>query len=266
MTRRVPILLVVAGLLCLSTSAWAGVVAPHSTYMGKTLGDWGRDWWIWAQSIPEITSNNGMPNPIYEHPLYDNDGSVAYKGNVGNAFYLGGVYRLVTDPPNPEKITRVRSATVKAGQPIFFPMLNAFTSAGRPDRPQDDAGIIARTVNSVNGVTNVYANIDGVAVPNPFDHREAASGVFDVTFGPDNIYGVPTDRQGVPWHSYSDGYWIMLEPLSFGNHTINFGGAVGTAFVFDVTYNIDVVPTPNAAAVLAAGLPALLLRRRRGSL
>jgi hypothetical protein len=41
----------------------------------------------------------------------------------------------------------------------------------------------------------------------------------------------------------SDGYWLMLEPLSPGTHTIEFGGtAKNTGFQLNVTYTITVVP------------------------
>ncbi|HEY1497424.1 MAG TPA: hypothetical protein VGF49_22860 [Candidatus Solibacter sp.] len=57
------------------------------------------------------------------------------------------------------------------------------------------------------------------------------------------------DAPGPDWPSTlvfpaaSDGYWLMLNPLSPGPHIINFGGtAKNTSFQLDITYNITVVP------------------------
>jgi hypothetical protein len=48
--------------------------------------------------------------------------------------------------------------------------------------------------------------------------------------------------------SVSDGYFVMLKPLSVGQHTIHFGGTAdltplgGPLFIQDITYNITVSP------------------------
>jgi hypothetical protein len=39
----------------------------------------------------------------------------------------------------------------------------------------------------------------------------------------------------------SDGTWLMVEPLSSGMHTIEFGGAgLNTGFTLDVTYTVTI--------------------------
>ena len=46
--------------------------------------------------------------------------------------------------------------------------------------------------------------------------------------------------------SYEDGYWVMLNPLPPGAHTISIHAksvfAGGSSFVVDVTYNLEVAP------------------------
>jgi hypothetical protein len=38
----------------------------------------------------------------------------------------------------------------------------------------------------------------------------------------------------------TDGYWVILNPLSVGQHTIHFSAQTNTGFSLDVTYNINV--------------------------
>jgi hypothetical protein len=56
----------------------------------------------------------------------------------------------------------------------------------------------------------------------------------------DNILGSGAG----PGMSISDGYWVMLKPLSPGQHTIRFGGSFvrgpGTGFMVDTTYVVTV--------------------------
>lgn len=102
------------------------------------------------------------------------------------------------------------------------------------------------------------ASIDGVAVPGldkylvtsaQFSFKGPATDPLFSCTGPieTNTCGIPVgDRFGV-----SEGYWLALEPLAKGKHTIKFkavmpgapgedGGAPGEDFVQDVSYEITV--------------------------
>ena len=89
-------------------------------------------------------------------------------------------------------------------------------------------------------------------MPNLFNYR-VKSNPFDFTLpATDNIYqffGLP-DAVLAPfacsagfcvYPAVSDGYWLLLNPLPLGQHTINFGGSNG-GFTLNITYNIRVVP------------------------
>jgi hypothetical protein len=101
-------------------------------------------------------------------------------------------------------------------------------------------------IDKVN-LNSLFVIIDGNNVPNLKTFR--ASEFFSFTgaipgFAANNCTGVPGhcyegfhDNTG-----YTDGYWIMLNPLPPGNHTIHFGGSIPKFhFVLDVTYNLNVV-------------------------
>jgi hypothetical protein len=56
--------------------------------------------------------------------------------------------------------------------------------------------------------------------------------------------------------SVSDGYWVMLKPLSPGRHDIHFGGTFfeGEPFEFtmDITYHVNVAPKGQFRAAVVA--------------
>ena len=48
------------------------------------------------------------------------------------------------------------------------------------------------------------------------------SPIFDLTYPPNNVDGAPPGSA----KAASDGYWVMLKPLSVGNHTLHLSGGV----------------------------------------
>jgi hypothetical protein len=55
----------------------------------------------------------------------------------------------------------------------------------------------------------------------------------------------------------SGGYYIMLTPLSKGQHTLHFRGSIGNppVFTLDITYHLNVVtPAPPSAPQLSASI------------
>lgn len=234
-TRKLIVSLLSIGsiLFCTVGSVQADALPAGSVVEGKTLGEWSAEWWQWALSYP--VSNN---------PLLDTTGSSASLGDVGPVFFLAG-RAFSSGIVN-------RTFAVPAGKFIFFPLINSFSS---------EEGTVtemrAALATFAANTTELHASVDGVAIPDLFSHREL-SPVFDITLPPDNIFGADP-RVYSP--SVSDGYWLMLEPLSPGNHIINFGGTSGD-FSLDVTY---ATPEPSSfmLSLCAGAALALGLVRRR---
>jgi hypothetical protein len=75
------------------------------------------------------------------------------------------------------------------------------------------------------------------------------------------------------------GYWLMIDDLSLGQHTIDFGGSSDVftpasncctnfpigPYGVDVTAIIDVVPEPSTALLTLAGIVGLAAVRRRST-
>ena len=171
--------------------------------------------------------------------LLDNTGANCAQQQSGPVFYLVGVGTFNSPP-----ITR--KCTVPAGKALFFPILNTIWGAGQGDCDPTVPGIACNlavlrglAAGSMDSVT-LKAVIDGEPVDNLRQQR-VQSPVLTVTF--------PADSTGAPKGTYtpnvSDGYWLLLSPLSAGRqHTIYFKGVITDGifkgFVVEVTYKLFV--------------------------
>jgi len=101
----------------------------------------------------------------------------------------------------------------------------------------------------MDAAKDVFAELDGRQIQNVMGRFRTPSSLF--TFGPlpeDNLvewFGF-TAPEGSTSPSVSEGYYVLLAPLSPGMHTLHFGGTFGAPFNFtlDVTYTLTSVIEP----------------------
>jgi hypothetical protein len=131
---------------------------------------------------------------------------------------------------------------VPAGRAIFFPIINAECSTLEPEpfACSDEASCSGCAAGFVDATAGLACEIDGVPVTDLESYR-VQSPLF--TIGPlteDNLLGLP---EGTTGESVSDGVWVMVAPLSVGEHTIHFAGTfVDFDLTLDVTYHLTIVP------------------------
>ncbi|HEY9614953.1 hypothetical protein [Allocoleopsis sp.] len=201
-------------------------IAPIQSHPdGKTYGQWAADWWKWAAQTP--ASNN---------PLLDKgDCSVEQKGHV---WFLGGTFS-----GQPAE----RNCTVPTGTKLFFPLVNILSSAFQSDPPEQRTEVYLRTQadNFFKQLTLLEATIDGVPVKKPTQYL-VKSPIFNVKLPPENIFGLNDTiaPELLLSPSVDQGYYLFLQPLPPGKHTITWKAKVGT-FEQNVTYNIVVKPGRN---------------------
>jgi hypothetical protein len=179
-------------------------------------------WWQWVLSIP--TEDN---------PLLDTTGEKCQEGDMGDVFFLVGSTGGSVE----------RECTISEGQDILFPIINIFCfdkpgglfSPGVFDQPKGPGSCQEQAESVIDQASNLEVTIDGVSVENLQDFR-VLSNPFPVKLPEDNILGLPSGT----YIGISDGYWVLVESLPEGEHTIHFAGQVGD-FTVDVTYHLTVV-------------------------
>jgi len=134
-----------------------------------------------------------------------------------------------------------RGCEVPAGTALFFPVVNQFyCSVPSLDPPETLSEAYVRSqLSFVSGAANnLVATIDGVAVPNIKPGYFEQSSLFSVVLPAENLFGLPPNTLLDP--CADAGYYLMLHPMSIGEHTIAFSGSLGD-FTIDVEYTITVV-------------------------
>jgi hypothetical protein len=233
--------------------AWAGkgnsnprVIPPHANAFGKSYSEWSAQWWKWQLSLPAA-----------DHPAFSTDGANCDAGQSGKVWFLTGAF--TNEFPDNEFFTIIRElCSVPTGKAIFFPIVNieCSTIEGDPYRlivgGQDD-NVDTCAAKFVEGpfavIQDLSVTIDGRELEDVGAYR-AQSPVFSFEFEDpnENILGVDCSAEDCDNAlSVSDGYWIMLPPLSRGEHIIRFTGSFRDPetdelfFGLDVTYELTVV-------------------------
>jgi hypothetical protein len=212
-----------------------GVLPPSSHSHGKTYAEWSAAWWQYALNIP-----------VDHSPFLDSTGADFAVGQSGDVWYLSGTFCPSSNGVCNEQTpaTVVRNVTVPAGKALFFPILNSEFDNFDPATGKEDLGFTVdqlraqAAAGTLDAVGNMTATVDGRAIHNLEQYR-AISPVFSYSLPANNIAGVPGP---VTVHTaVADGYYLLLAPLSVGQHTIHFTGNLPHFnFALDVTYHITV--------------------------
>ncbi len=237
--------------LAVGAAANPKVLPPDSSPYGKSYGEWSAAWWTWTFSLP-----------VTGHPLFDGTGlnSDPLLGQSGPVVFLGGMFTLFTDQFGTRTIGQAdRSITIPVGKALFFPIVN--TEANNWSMPPDPPTTL--TVDELRELAswilghaaNLTCTIDGQVVQGLTD---AANSPYRVQSPPfyytlpeqDNLWqywGVDVTGQNPPPGDVNDGIYLMVAPLSVGEHVIHFSGdndlpEWDSYFSLDITYHITVSP------------------------
>jgi hypothetical protein len=215
-----------------------GIAPIQSNPYGQSYGEWSAHLWQWE-----------FMQPVTASLVFDTAGCSA--GQSGPVWFLGGIivpnstlgYTAVAPP---------RTCTVPAGVSLFIPLMNTECSSMPNDAFGDasEAGLRSCAeffANMINRNT-LSVTVDGVQISgSALAQYRAESPLFQ--FGP-LPQGNPFDlieapTQGDVATSVSDGYYVMLRPLSAGKHVVHFYGEVdmpdgSLIFAQDITYHLIV--------------------------
>jgi hypothetical protein len=209
-----------------------GVLPPNSTAFGKTYAEWSAEHWKWTYSLPAD-----------HHPLTDT--ADCSTGQSGKVWFLGGTF--APTPLGPGLVVGVahRNCRIPSGIALFFPILDVEASI-LEGNGTNEAELRTAAAALQDHAENLECTIDGVPVAD-LERYRVQSPLF--TFGPlpaNNLLGAPAGAMSL---SVADGVYLLLAPLSAGQHTIHFSGdfrftvaddGFDFEFILDISYNLTV--------------------------
>jgi hypothetical protein len=240
MKRIAGAILLAVSLLGLGPVATAVATTPESVVIPpqqENYGQLGMLWWRWALSIPAA-----------QNPILDTSGADCAVAQKGGTWFLAGT-------PGGAPVTR--SCTIPAGKKIFFPVIALENDYPCPDTTFQPApgqslkdfltfgtGTIPGAVTLIDQVSNLQVSLDGHDIPVLSSYR----GTSNMYSFAGNLAGDPNLQQafdpcltGSQQKAVSDGYWLLLAPLSPGQHTLRFGADSWTpGFPQAGTYDLSV--------------------------
>jgi hypothetical protein len=210
------------------------VYPPDSKPYNLTYGEWSAKWWQWVLLLPQDIN-----------PLLDNTGEDCARNQSGAVWFLAGTTGGSV----------VRTCTIPEGNAILFPVLNFVNIRTLPTETEQDLRVIPK--DQADKATILEASVDGVSLQDLQNYRAQSPALFNVTFPENNLFGIPPGSS----EAVADGYWVMLQPLPAGQHTIQFRGAyvdvtgAGGAgnIVTEATYHLTITPAVTSNATASAG-------------
>ncbi|HEU0010134.1 MAG TPA: hypothetical protein VFT34_10000 [Verrucomicrobiae bacterium] len=198
------------------------VLPPAPAPYGRTYGDWAAAWWSWALQFP-----------LEQNPMTDPTGAYGSAGQKGPVWFLADTLDGSAE----------RSITIPAGKRIFFPLFNVFNDYSCPEPDIQPAPgqtleeFLTESAEAISDMaTELFAELDGVPIQNLWDYRTHST-MMMFTKHPSLLAFDPC-LTGGPQPAVVAGYWLMLAPLTKGQHTLRFGS---TARLGDFEFGVDVI-------------------------
>jgi hypothetical protein len=212
---------------------------------GKTYGEWAAAWWQWATSFPD-----GM------NPVQDEDGHLCNLGQSGPVWFLAGTFGGTGVE---------RDCTIPAGKALFYPLVNTTwvdcPDSGDADVTDDEVRwILANWSAAGDSACQLTSTLDTYQVfgqdqPAPVSGWmrptvRTQSPVYQMNLPENSVIAgscAPPLPEGPTGRAIAEGYWVMLPPLTAGEHVVTIHGAacdapIGGNFETGVTYHLTVKP------------------------
>ncbi len=211
-------------------------------FPANKVAELGDRWWQWGFGLDNVTI------PIFTET--GQEGCDVGLQDNGRLLFLVGSPR---DQDTGDFL--VHECDVKKGTSILFPILNVACNnlEGPPffGANEQDQRICANNFINATIFESLQLEIDGKPINNLEQYRvDSPAGGFEFTAVENNPFATPVgDGTGV-----SDGFWILLENLKPGEHTISFSGAIDLneippltgIFEAGATYILDVQPSEKS--------------------
>lgn len=198
------------------------IISPLIFLLFLTLAnantDYTADWWTWVM-------NNNQTNLLLDKT---GDDIMKYQPD-SDMYFLTGAYGS----------NQTRNITIPAdnNKPILIPVLNGFAGC-------ETCNIFQRVVrmtdlaSDINNAVSMEAQLDDKDIANQI--QRIKSNVFELTIKEHNPFLYLKDSIGKTIPVIADGYWVVLDPLSPGEHKLMTHGIDKNGYSSEVRYNIKV--------------------------
>ncbi|MEP6646139.1 MAG: hypothetical protein ABJC12_03555 [Saprospiraceae bacterium] len=192
---------------------------------GKTYQEWTKEWWRYVMSF------DCAHNPL----------------NLTSLSTQASQYRNIVFLVGTESGMATRNIEVFGNTPLFVPVINVlkdYPGAYLHEVPQPGQSIEkflkTQAANYINQATNMKALLDGHSIKISNENRFATD-QFYFKGNKDLKNCVDASLTGQPQVAVSDGYWITIQNLSPGKHTLRIHAEIlSTGIVTDVIYNLTI--------------------------
>ncbi len=199
--------------------------SPSEEPFGNSYASWCEAWVKYFYSIP-----------CNKHPLAESADDKTEPDQVGPVYFLAGTLGGTIE----------RTVIIPEGKGIFFPVLNYVANypcpyaGSKPAPGQSLKDFLVRNANvMVDQGTLMSVTLDGVRISDLLPFRTTTE-LFYFQALPELTCLDPCVT-GELQPGVADGYWIMLRPLSPGQHKLNYKGSYPKlGWAIDVTYTIEV--------------------------
>ena len=179
------------------------IYSIESEPYGLAYSDWAIEWWRWYLSIPKENA-----------PALDTTGeNCAQDQNNPNVWFLAGTFGGSAE----------RNCTVPSDKALFFPLINVACSYAYFPSLKTEEELRQCAIDENEVVYERRLSVDGVEIRD-LDKYLVITPAFNVTLPQNNLWDVPPNTETT---AVTAGYYILLKPLSRGDHTIQYGGAAG---------------------------------------
>ncbi|AFT88483.1 hypothetical protein LMG9964_01048 [Paraburkholderia phenoliruptrix] len=204
------------------------VVSLDMEFRSKTYSQWAVSFWQWVL---------GLPVGPLPHPFEDCNHRPISAAQTGNVWFWA-------TPAAVQTICNQAASTIPAGTSIFLlvldgaslflPMVDGPNSLDNPPIRTFTADQLKIASAFTNDIRDLFCTVDGVAVGNIAAYR-TKTGIFPFSAPSPWIFG----HTGGSATAVADGYYLMIQPLPAGLHTIHYGGKfVVPAGVFEAGQSV----------------------------
>lgn len=171
-----------------------GVYAIDSKPFGASYGEWIARFVNWSAQIPE---------PV--HLSYYYTPEKCSMNQTGPVWFLAETFSGI----------ETRSCTIPHDKAILLPTMSGVRWTDTTDPAPISYDDLLRDVRASNENATKVAKLDGMEIKNLNQYR-AHSPPFNITVVEDNVW----DGKAGTWLAAADGFFVFLEPLPVGKHTL----------------------------------------------